>query len=74
MIYVACGSITLVIGILWLISPAKRPNPFYGYFSYLSQVNKASFRFAQKKSQYVFYYIWCSTNHIWSGNTFFKFG
>ncbi|RMC51295.1 SdpI family protein [Lactobacillus sp. ESL0225] len=54
MIYVACGSITLVIGILWLISPAKRPNPFYGYYSYLSRVNKASFRFAQKKASMFF--------------------
>ena len=48
MIYVACGLIMMVIGILWLISPAKRPNRIYGYLSYLAQVNKESFKFAQR--------------------------
>lgn len=50
MIYVACGSIMSVIGIIWLISPAKKPNRIYGYLSYLAQVNKDSFKFAQRKA------------------------
>lgn len=50
MIYVACGSVMMVIGILWLISPAKKPNRVYGYLSYLAQVNKDSFKFAQKRA------------------------
>ena len=50
MIYIACGAIMLVIGLLWLISPAKRQIPFYGYHSYLAQVNKNSFKFAQKRA------------------------
>lgn len=50
MIYVACGSVMMVIGILWLISPAKKPNRIYGYLSYLAQVNKDSFKFAQKRA------------------------
>ncbi|WEV71467.1 hypothetical protein OZY43_03445 [Lactobacillus sp. ESL0785] len=48
MIYIACGAILVVIGILWLIAPANKPNRLYGYFSYLAQVNRASFHFAQK--------------------------
>ena len=55
MIYVACGLIMMVIGILWLISPAKRPNRIYGYLSYLAQVNKESFKFAQRRAS--LYYI-----------------
>ena len=50
MIYVACGLIMMVIGILWLISPAKRPNRIYGYLSYLAQVNKESFKVAQRRA------------------------
>ncbi|MBN6049892.1 SdpI family protein [Lactobacillus helveticus] len=50
MIYVACGSIMSVIGIIWLISPAKKPNRIYGYLSYLAQVNKDSFKFAQRRA------------------------
>ncbi len=50
MIYVACGLIMMVIGILWLISPAKKPNRIYGYLSYLAQVNKESFKFAQRSA------------------------
>ena len=49
-IYVACGSIMAVIGIIWLISPAKKPNRIYGYLSYLAQVNKDSFKFAQRRA------------------------
>ena len=52
MIYVACGSIMAVIGILWLISPAKKPNRIYGYLSYLAQVNNESFKFAQKRASW----------------------
>lgn len=54
MIYVACGSIILVVGVLWLINSPKKPCPFYGYYSYLAQVNLASFRFAQKKASLYF--------------------
>ena len=50
MIYIACGSILVVVGLLWLISPSKRPWPFYGYYSYLATANKASFKFAQHKA------------------------
>lgn len=50
MIYIACGSVMMVVGLIWLISPAKRPNQIYGYLSYLAQVNKASFKFAQRRA------------------------
>lgn len=50
MIYIACGSVMIAIGLIWLISPAKRPNRIYGYLSYLAQVNKDSFKFAQKRA------------------------
>lgn len=48
MIYIASGSLVLVVGLIWLISPAKKPNPIYGYLSYLAQTNQESFKFAQK--------------------------
>lgn len=51
-IYIACGAVMMVIGIIWLISPAKKPNRIYGYLSYLAQVNKDSFKFAQKRASY----------------------
>ena len=38
----------IAVGLLWLISPAKRLNRLYGYMSYLASVNKDSFRLAQK--------------------------
>lgn len=50
MIYIACGSVMMAVGLIWLISPAKRPNQIYGYLSYLAQVNKASFKFAQRRA------------------------
>lgn len=40
----------MVIGLIWIISPAKKPNRIYGYLSYLAQVNKDSFKFAQKRA------------------------
>lgn len=52
MIYVACGSIMIAVGIIWLISPAKKPNRIYGYLSYLAQVNQESFKYAQKVASY----------------------
>ncbi|MBU3827932.1 MAG: SdpI family protein [Candidatus Lactobacillus pullistercoris] len=54
MIYVACGSLMMAVGLIWLISPAKKPNRLYGYLSYLSQTNQASFKFAQKRSSLYF--------------------
>lgn len=48
MIYVACGSILIAIGVIWLINPAKRPNRIYGYWSYLAITTKESFKLAQK--------------------------
>lgn len=54
MIFIGCGLILMVIGILWIISPAKRPNRIYGYLSYLAQVNNDSFRFAQKRASIYF--------------------
>lgn len=54
MIYVACGSLLMVVGILWLISPAKKPNRLYGYLSYLAQVNQDSFKFAQRRASLYF--------------------
>ncbi len=54
MIYIACGCLLLCLGLIWLISPAKNPNRIYGYLSYLAQVNKASFAFAQKRASYYF--------------------
>lgn len=51
-IYAACGSIMMVIGFIWLIRPAQTPNRLYGYLSYLAQVNKDSFKFAQKRASF----------------------
>ncbi|MDN6028964.1 MAG: hypothetical protein L0I02_04065 [Lactobacillus sp.] len=48
MIYIACGSLLLAVGLLWLISPAKRPNRIYGYYSYLANTNTESFKYAQR--------------------------
>lgn len=56
-IYIACGSIIVVVGLLWLICPAKRPNHLYGYFSYLAQVNKYSFHFAQIRASLNFIFF-----------------
>lgn len=50
MIYIVCGCLIMVVGLIWLISPAKKPNRLYGYLSYLAQVNQASFKFAQKRA------------------------
>ena len=52
MIYIACGCVMVVVGIIWLISPAKKPNRLYGYLSYLAQVNSTSFKYAQKVASY----------------------
>ncbi|WEV39224.1 hypothetical protein OZX58_03015 [Lactobacillus sp. ESL0680] len=54
MIYIACGAILLALGLIWLIKPAKKANPLYGYSSYLAQVNQGSFAFAQKKASLYF--------------------
>lgn len=54
MIYIAFGSIIMVVGLIWLINPSKKPNPLYGYYSYLAQVNKSSFQFAQKRASLYF--------------------
>lgn len=54
MIYIACGGLLFCVGLIWLISPAKTPNRVYGYWSYLAQVNKASFAFAQRQASYHF--------------------
>lgn len=40
----------MVVGLTWLIKPAKKPNRLYGYLSYLAQVNEASFKFAQRRA------------------------
>lgn len=50
MIYFASGCLIMAVGIIWLISPAKKPNGLYGYISYLAQVNKDSFKFAQRRA------------------------
>lgn len=42
----------MVVGLIWLISPAKKPNLLYGYLSYLASVNKDGFKFAQKKASF----------------------
>lgn len=42
----------IAVGIIWLISPAKKPNRIYGYLSYLAQVNQESFKYAQKVASY----------------------
>ncbi|RVU71246.1 MULTISPECIES: SdpI family protein [Lactobacillus] len=54
MIYVACGSLMIVVGLFWLVIPARKPNPLYGYFSFLARVNQASFKFAQKRASLYF--------------------
>lgn len=50
MIYIASSWLIMAVGIIWLISPAKKPNSLYGYLSYLAQTNKASFKFAQHRA------------------------
>lgn len=50
MIFAGIGAVLMAIGLLWLISPAKKPNRLYGYLSYLAQVNQASFKKAQRWS------------------------
>src|SRR5699024_12869506 len=45
----------VAVGLIWLITPAKRPNRIYGYLSYLAQVNQDSLKFAQKRASW--YYI-----------------
>ncbi|RMC25033.1 MULTISPECIES: SdpI family protein [unclassified Lactobacillus] len=57
MIYIACGSIIITVGLLWLVYPAEHPNHFYGYFSYLAQVNKHSFHFAQVRASLNFIFF-----------------
>lgn len=52
MIFIACGSVMIAVGLLWLISPARRPNRIYGYMSYLASANKASFHLAQKTASW----------------------
>ena len=39
MIYIGCGVIMFVIGVIWLIAPSPNPNRIYGYMSYLASVN-----------------------------------
>ncbi len=51
MIYILSGSIILVVGLLFLIAPAKKPSQIYGYLSYLAQINPDSFKYAQKISR-----------------------
>lgn len=51
MIYILCGSLILVIGILFFISPAKKPSRIYGYNSYLANQTPESFAYAQKVSR-----------------------
>ena len=48
MIYVACGLIMMIVGLLWFLVPAKSQDRLSGYLSYLAQTNKDSFQFAQK--------------------------
>lgn len=48
MIYMISGIILFVIGIIWLIFPAKKADRLYGYLSYLASVNEESFNYAQK--------------------------
>ena len=38
----------MIVGFLWYVAPARRPDRLYGYISYLAQTNKDSFQFAQK--------------------------
>lgn len=40
----------VAVGLIWLISPPRKPNRIYGYLSYLAQTNQASFKFAQKRA------------------------
>ena len=54
MIYIGCGVIMFVIGIIWLIAPSPNPNRIYGYMSYLASVNEASYKYAQKVARNYF--------------------
>lgn len=57
MIYIACGCLMMVISVTWFIFPAKKPNRLYGYLSYLAQVNRDSFKYAQRKATLAFFVI-----------------
>ncbi len=54
MIYIGCGVIMFVIGVIWLIAPSPNPNRIYGYMSYLASVNEASYQYAQKVARNYF--------------------
>ncbi|MDO4912095.1 MAG: hypothetical protein Q3960_00905 [Lactobacillus sp.] len=48
MIYLACGAISFVIGLLWKIYPSPRPNVVYGYYSVLAKMHRDGYRYSQK--------------------------
>ncbi|MFD1430560.1 MULTISPECIES: SdpI family protein [Lacticaseibacillus] len=48
MIFMIAGAVQFVIGVLFLIAPAKKPSSFYGYVSYLARVTDEGFVLAQK--------------------------
>ncbi|KRM72994.1 SdpI family protein [Lacticaseibacillus brantae] len=48
MILLFAGGIQIVIGLSFLILPARKPSSLYGYTSYLASVNETGFHLAQK--------------------------
>jgi len=48
MILLFAGAIQIVIGLSFLIFPARKPSTLYGYTSYLAGVNEQAFHLAQK--------------------------
>lgn len=54
MIFLYCGSIFLMIGLAFLLKPAKMDNLVYGYRSYLSKRSEAHWVYAQKTSRRFF--------------------
>ncbi|HPI99859.1 MAG TPA: SdpI family protein [Enterococcus sp.] len=57
MIFLYCGGIFLVIGLAFLLLPAKMDNLVYGYRSYLSKQSQAHWAYAQKLSARFFLFV-----------------
>ena len=74
MIYIGCGVIMFVIGVIWLIAPSPNPNRIYGYMSYLASVNEASYQYAQKVARNYFILFGLIQTLLGLGIHFFALG
>ena len=53
MVFIVVGAIILVIGLKYLIWPAKHPEEVVAYKSYLASTSPAAFAYAQKEARNV---------------------